>query len=189
VWDHRLPTAQDYTRVSEWYPNALDWTHGNYLGYQAESDSLLLVLRNLPMILEIDRATGAVLWALDGTSAGVGVRSFPHSVWPTEEGLLVFNQNESELGACAEAVALDGTPGTDDLSIGWTYQGDGCFSVYYVGNAQPLAGDRALVSFGSSGLLDEVDLATGQARWRLAVGASDWMLYAERVGDLGAVVP
>ena len=66
-----------------------------------------------------------------------------------------------------------------------SYDGGGCYSVYYLGNAQPLDEGRMLVAWGSSAVMDEVDMLSGERLWRLVYPQQTWLLYAERVARLG----
>lgn len=185
AWDHLAPQDGDRIEPSSEYMGAWSWSHGNYLRFSPETDTVQFILRNLAYVTEIDRGSGQAVWTLSpATSAGTAL-SFPHSVWTTDQGLMVFNQRDYIAEQCSGASLLEVDEPSGAVQETWRYDSEQCLSVYYTGNAQPLEDGRALVAFGSSGLLDEVDMATGQLHWRLAVESGWWLLYAERVAALG----
>ena len=185
AWDHLTPQDGDPVEPSSEYKGAFTWTHANFIRYDAGTDRIHFILRNLSYITELERSTGAQRWVLSPETGAGDSLYYPHSVWPIEDDLLVFNQRDYIHDACSEAVLLDHDGVSSTVTPTWTYGTETCKSVYYTGNAQPLEEGRALVSFGSSGVLDEVDMGTGALRWRLTSDLATWMLYAERVAALG----
>ncbi|MCK6506773.1 aryl-sulfate sulfotransferase [Myxococcota bacterium] len=184
VWDHYEASISDPMHLmSDEY--AWDWSHANFLRYSAETDEIHLTLRNINVATGIQRTSGEVLWALQ-SPVGVGdVLDFPHSVWPTDQGLMVFNQRDYNMGQCAQVLELAGAPADTSPDISWSYDGSACNGVYYVGNAQPLPDDHVLVSWGSSSVIEEVDRSGAAAPWRLAYPPQTWVLYVERLAGAG----
>lgn len=191
AWDHFEAIPGEVANESIDYPGSWDWSHGNFVHYDREADAVQLTLRELDAAVEVDRATGETAWIMadvGGDFRNTGTEPllrFPHSVVPLDGGLLVFNQGDGEAGECASAsiISVDEAQGTAQRS--WNYTSDACFFVNYLGNAEPLADGRVLVSFGIAGAIDEVDGATGETIWRLQVEAPAWILYVQRFDGFG----
>lgn len=184
VWDHYEASVSDPMHMMS-DGTAWDWSHANFLRYIPETDEIHLTLRNLNVATGIQRSSGEVLWSLRSPVGTGDVLDFPHSVWPTEQGLMVFNQRDYNSGQCAHVVELAGAPADTSPERSWTYEGSDCTGVYYVGNAQPLPDDRVLVSWGSSSVIEEVDRSGAEAPWRLVYPAQTWVLYVERLTGAG----
>jgi outer membrane protein assembly factor BamB len=189
AWDHLTPTAEDLPDMEIPGTIAWLWTHANYLRYVPETDSVQLILRNVDYITEIDRESGDQAWTISAATGAGTALSNPHSVWTTDAGLMVFNQRDFAAEECSGASLLVVDQPTGTVEERWSYESEQCLSVYYTGNAQPLAANRALVAFGSSSMVDEVDMATGQLHWRLSFASGWWLLYTERVEALGPPSP
>lgn len=191
VWDHVEPELRPDMWTSPKYPDALDWSHGNYLRYDRDSDTVHLTLREIDLAVAVDRTSGQTHWILgsqlgdyqDQTSDGV--LHFPHSAWPLGDDLLVFNQRDSFQGECAEAAILTLDDDRAQVERTWRYLSESCHQVSYLGNAQPLDQGRILVAFSTAGVLEEVDGETATARWRLTVDSPTWILYTERFLGFG----
>lgn len=184
VWDHFVPSADDsMEQIGDM--NTWDWSHGNFVRYLPETDEVHLTLRHLHAATAFERSSGEVLWTLRASPGGGAALDFPHSVWPTAQGLLVFNQRDYRAGECSAVVALDGAPAAKEPEVSWAYEGPTCNGVYYVGNAQPLPDDKVLVSWGSSSIIEEIGRTDAEASWRLVYPANTPVLYVERIGSAG----
>ncbi len=189
LYDHLQ--VEDPAAITGGGSDMVHWSHSNYLHYLPEDDRIQVTSRALNLAWNINRSDGSVDWLLndargDFTNGGsLQLMSWPHSVWPVEGGVLVFNQGIPELGGCSTAsrIGLDLVDWVATAS--WLYESDPCYQTDYLGNAQPLAGDHALVSFGKVGVMDEVDLASGELVMRWGLNTNEEFLYVEHSPTLG----
>lgn len=189
TWDHYTPSETDRIGAPAEGDDVREWSHGNFVELHPDTGQLDFTLRNLSVAGSVEAATGAQRWLLrGGPGTGVPLEN-PHSAWPTDEGLLVFDQADYEAGGCSRVKRLVGDLPAGQAEEVWSYDGEACFSVFYLGNAQVLAEGRMLVGWGSSGVVDEADLWTGAREWRLRWPAETWVLYVERVDTLGPPAP
>lgn len=140
-----------------------DWTHGNVLEFDAARQVYQVSLRNLSLILEIDRASGDVLWSFGGDGASVTVDAA--STAPTQQHgfellsddrLLVFDNGPIERAASAvREYQLDFGGGT--ASETWTHSLDPAIFGYALGDVAELPDGDVLIAWSSAGLLERVD--------------------------------
>ena len=140
-----------------------DWTHGNVLEFDETRQVYQVSLRNLSIILEIDRATGAVLWSFGGAGASVVVDAA--STAPTQQHgfeltsddrLLVFDNGPVERAASAvREYHLDLVDGT--ASETWSHSLDPAVFGYALGDVTELPDGDLLIAWSSAGLLERVD--------------------------------
>jgi hypothetical protein len=166
-WDH-LPMTADPETDTGFYPEGLDWIHCNGLAWAEDDDDYLMSSLSLGAVISIDRTSGDQNWVLGGdlnefTFVGGEMFEQVHSPEPHAGGLRVFsNRNgggdsgepifsqvldyELDVGA---RVARE----VDAVSLGRRY-----FS-YILGDSNALSDDHLLVSWGSAGVLTEVNAA------------------------------
>jgi hypothetical protein len=186
AFDHFRITDVDPAERSG--PN-VNWTHGNALALDADG-GLLVSFRNLDEITKIDAATGAVLWRLGGRrnqfawrNAAAPAFSRQHSVRAYAPGaLLVLDNVGDPADSRAERYVLDEARRTATLVQSY---GSAPPAVTQIGGSvQPLAGGRALVSFGTAGRVEEYDVA-GRVTWRIT-GNAGYVFRAQRIRSLYA---
>lgn len=190
IWDVLTPTSADLGGEAPEYPGARGWSHGNYLHLDRSTDQILTTMRDIDMAFAIDRKTGDVVWSMGGdhgelqASNGTPILKYPHSVWPTESGYAVFNQGWMADGDCSWAanVTIDLESGSADQV--WNYGSPTCNMTYYLGNTQPLSADRTLVSFGKTGVMDEVAMSSGYTVVRYGLDAPAEFLYVQHIGSV-----
>jgi hypothetical protein len=161
-------------------PECEDWSHVNSLAYVSSEDAYYITMTRPQAVVRIERATGAQTWVLTGTggdgdfsTTDVDLVDWPHSSQRVDAGLLIFNRRNRYLSeTCSEAVyvSLDEDAWTAEAT--WSYAGERCAQIGFLGNALQLAGGTTLVSWSHLGLLEEVD-AEGELVWQaeLALGA------------------
>jgi hypothetical protein len=169
-------------------PN-VNWTHGNSLDFDADGN-LLVSFRNLGEITKIDARTGAVIWRLGGnrnqfTFDGTPTPAFSrqHSVRANAPGALLLldnlgNPSESR----AEHYALDERARTARLIR--SHAAVPAVVTQIGGSVQRLPGGRTLVSFGTTGRVEEYD-AAGRVVWRIE-GNAGYVFRAQRIASLYA---
>lgn len=84
--------------------NAHDWTHGNGIVYDAATDTVLFSMRHQDWLVQIDRATGDVLWRFGQE----GDFSLPSGMWP-------FHQHSPQWQADGSFLLYDNGLGNPDL--------------------------------------------------------------------------
>ncbi|MFH1468377.1 MAG: aryl-sulfate sulfotransferase [Pseudomonadota bacterium] len=136
-----------------------DWSHADFLEWLPEQGLLLIVLRELQAIVAIDPWTGEQAWLLAEqcgdfvNEGGEPLLVNPHSVLPTADGLLIFNQGEHAVG-CSGAIELAFDPAAPTVSAIWSWEDPACLHTGFMGNAQPLPSGNRLVTM--EGLVREL---------------------------------
>lgn len=135
-----------------------DWTHGNAVVYDADSDTLLLSMRHQDWIVAIDHKTGDVLWRLgrDGDFAFEPGTYFHHQhspQWQPDGSLLLYdngvNNPDIALGAVhSRAVRYELDRVAMTATRLWSDDGEPII-VPYAGDADRLPGGRILVTDSS----------------------------------------
>lgn len=167
------------------------WSHSNFVHYLPDSDEVLITSREINIAWSINRSDGSVNWMLNdlrGDFENIGsspVTAHPHSVWPIDGGVVVFNQGQPDSASCATVSTIDLDQAEGTAEVTWTYASDPCYSTDYLGNAQPLADGHMLVSYGKVGVIDEIIEGTGEVVMRWGLSANQEMLYVEHAATLG----
>jgi hypothetical protein len=150
-----------------------DWTHANVLEYDPDRQVYQVGLRNLSLLLEVDRWSGEVLWSFGGEGARLQVAegsTAPQLQHGFErvgaDELLVFDNGTSERAASAvRRYTLDEAAGSATET--WTLAPDPPIYGYALGDVVDLGGGEVLVAWSSAGLLQRVD-AAGAVEFSLA---------------------
>jgi hypothetical protein len=87
--------------------NAHDWTHGNGLVYDAASDTVLFSMRHQDWLVQIDRATGDILWRF-GSEGDFALTS---GTWP-------YHQHSPQWQADGTFLLYDNGLGNPDVPDG-----------------------------------------------------------------------
>jgi hypothetical protein len=160
---------------TEYFEGAKDWTHANALSYNERTNSLLLSIRNLALLLEIDVDTGEVMRVLGGSSPeaydpGSIPFSYQHDPNWTDEGtiLMVSSAPRPDNGR-TETIAREYMvlPDSNQLREVWSYGTDLGEHATYHGGARALDNGNRLINFGSAGTVHEAT-ADGQTAWSVA---------------------
>ncbi len=174
VWDWTEPESGQEWEVS-FYSEGEDWTHGNAMSYSAERNSYLLSLGNLDTILEIDRATGAVISSFGAKgeysiASGSTVFDFQHSPTWTDDGhILLISRSGDE----SVAVEYELDQQSRQLNEVWTYgQGEGLYAVA-MGFVERMDNGNTLINFGSAGVIREVT-PEKEVVWEMQTGVGSF---------------
>ncbi len=166
----------------------VNWTHGNAIEIDAEGN-LLVSFRNLNEITKIDASTGAVVWRLGGLrnqfAMPAGTPSFAgqHSVRAVVPDRVVILDNVGDsLESRVEQWQIDDTGGIASLS--WSAGAVPQARTLIGGSVQPLTRGRILVSYGTSGRVEEYD-SLGAVQWRIQ-GNPGYVFRAQRIQSLYA---
>jgi len=190
-WD----TFDPETQGSE-FLDGEHWTHANSIDYDPVADAYLVGLRNFSSVLAVDRASGAVLWALGGIANQF---SFADSSEPTQEqhqfelvhpedGLLaspldivIFDNGTDARGwSRAVEVRLDLDAMTAQQT--WQYVRDPPLWTYIKGDVHRFDDGATQVVWATSGEIQDVT-AAGEVRWQLDTAIGNAVLYTERMAD------
>lgn len=174
AWNWSRPEETPWFHT-EYFEGAKDWTHANALSYNARTNSLLLSVRNLALLLEIDLDTGEVLRVLGGSSpeaydTGSTPFSYQHDPNWTDEGtiLMVSSAPRPDNGR-TETVAREYMvlPESNQLREVWSYGIDLGEHAKYHGGARALDNGNRLINFGSAGTVHEATI-DGQTAWSVS---------------------
>jgi hypothetical protein len=140
-------------------PTIEDWSHANGLSYDPINDAYFISIANLSVIAKIDRASGEMLWSIGNTtptfSTPGGLIENPHSVQGLPDGtVLVFNRH-FEACSSVDVISVDDASRTTKRIRSYTTPD--CLSVYFLGDAKVMPDGNLLISWSSSGRLEEVD--------------------------------
>jgi hypothetical protein len=175
--------------VSERTGSTVNWTHGNALDKDADGN-LLVSFRNLDEITKINISSGAVMWRMGGlrnqfTFPDVAGAPFSHQhgarvISPGRLILLDNLGNPSE--SRSEDYLVDESTHTARLSS--SYGSVPAVVTQIGGSVQGLPGGRTLVSFGTTGRVEEYD-ASGRMVWHIE-GNAGYVFRAQRITSLYA---
>lgn len=175
--------------VSERTGSSVNWTHGNALDKDADGN-LLVSFRNLDEITKINVSSGDVMWRMGGlrnqfTFSDLSGTAFSHQhgarvVSPGHLILLDNLGNPSE--SRSENYLVDESTRTARLAS--SYGSVPSVVTQIGGSVQSLPGGRTLVSFGTTGRVEEYD-AAGRMTWHID-GNAGYVFRAQRIQSLYA---
>lgn len=164
VWDWLVPGENAHTADPSIY-GGVDWTHGNALKYHEPANTWFLSLAHLQDVVTIDRTTRSPVATigLDGTQA-VPPFDLQHDPTQLENGnVLMFSTDPDTLHSGAIEYRDDGDQLTEVWRRGFDAHTD------YLGQATRLANGNTFVTYGSQGVMEEVD-PEGVVVWHGSTG-------------------
>lgn len=165
TWDH-LELRDQVIMHPVFYPQGIDWVHGNGLFYDEARGTILFSMAHIRTVVEFERGSGTVLrsfrgdidWTLDGDDYTVAEgERFRHQHDPhyDEDGnLVVFATDDASSHSGAHVYAIDET--TKTLREIWTHVPDPALQNIVLGQVQELANGNRLVAFPFVGVVQEV---------------------------------
>jgi hypothetical protein len=174
--------------ASERMGASVNWTHGNAIDIDADGN-LIVSFRNLGEITKIDVKTGTVIWRMGGLknqfafdSPGVPFAG-QHGARMSSPGHLILLDNVSNsVESRSKSYTVDEPTRTARLAI--SYGSVPGVVTQIGGSVQSLPGDRTLVSFGTTGRVEEYD-ASGRMTWHIE-GNAGYVFRAQRISSLYA---
>lgn len=171
IWDHLEPVPRANWTATQFYPQGLDWSHGNGLNWSPERQSYVVSFGNATVVFEIDDTTGAVLRQFGGAGGyryeGESTHMFhQHDAKLTPEGTLLVAETTPDPSGGSGAIeyAIDDDRGV--ISEIWSSGLDGTMRSKSLGQVIPLQNGNRLVSLGASGVIREVTLE-GDVVWQV----------------------
>jgi hypothetical protein len=185
-FDHFAITDVDATERTR---PTVNWTHGNAIDFDTDGN-LIVSFRNLGEVTKIDVGTGDVVWRFGGRRnefdlSGTPMPSFvgQHSARVYAPGAILLLDNIGDpTQSRAERYEIDERTRTARLvqSFGSTPS----VVTLIGGSVQALPRARTLVSYGTTGRVEEYD-ASGHVVWRIA-GNAGYVFRAQRIQSLYA---
>jgi hypothetical protein len=167
---------------------SVNWTHGNAIDVDADGN-LIASFRNLGEITKIDVKSGAVIWRMGGLrnqfafdSPGLPFAG-QHGARMSSPGHLILLDNVSNaVESRSKSYTFDEATRTARLAI--SYGSVPGVVTQIGGSVQSLPGDRTLVSFGTTGRVEEYD-SSGRMTWHIE-GNAGYVFRAQRISSLYA---
>lgn len=157
------------------HPEVEDWSHANWLKYVAEEDAYYLTMETPAAVVKVDRGTGETTWVLSGdvgdfsTTEGDALINYPHSAEPIDGGVNVFNRRDPRYAStCSSVDEIEMNHSAGEAQTVWTYEGDRCAQIGFLGNSLPITGGHTVVSWSSMGVLDELG-PEGDLLWQASL--------------------
>jgi hypothetical protein len=180
AWDH-------WTRAGAGVPsNEPNWVHGNGLDYDPVEDVYYLSMKALRGLAKIDRATGDVIWVMNGLlndfqHAGAPIQM--HHQFDVLDGSIVFFENGEPSRAYSRAVEVAFDEASLTSSEVWSYTADPPLYVYAKGDVHRFPDDITQVVWSSAGQIQDVD-AAGNVVWQLDLDFGLAMTFVQYVPSL-----
>ncbi|GDX83332.1 hypothetical protein LBMAG42_51430 [Deltaproteobacteria bacterium] len=148
---------------THFYPFGLDWTHCNGLAYEPEVGKYLVSMYELGSVTQVDAATGTTDWILGGEDGTLSIPAgetfnVAHSPEPVAGGLRLFNNRATEETPPHSRVLeyqIDEAAGSAALVESIALNGE--YFSFILGDSNALPDEHLLVSWGSLGMLTELD--------------------------------
>ena len=129
-----------------------EWCHSNALNYIPEEDVYYLSVLQFDSILKIDRATGTLLWVLNGDESDFTGTSWnlQHRFQLLDDSILLFSNGNSE----ALQYRLHGD--TWEAELIWSHRSAANTTTHTHGDVHRFDNDNTLITYSNAGLIDEV---------------------------------
>ena len=167
----------------------VNWTHGNALDLDADGN-VIVSFRSLNEISKIDAGSGAVIWRMGGRANQFTFLDTPLPAFSHQHGarlysgdtLLILDNLGNPTESRSERYVLDQISKTARLVQ--SYGSSPSVITQIGGSVQALPGERIIVSFGTTGRVEEYD-ATGRVTWHID-GNAGYVFRAQRIRSLYA---
>ena len=166
LWDWQDPEESDRTYDGDGTVTAADWSHGNGLRYDPDTDTYLLSLGNLGEIIEIARSNGTPtrIFGNHGYEVeGGDPIYFQHDPRLLDNGnLTMFRTDQTTAMVGAYEYAVDDANQT--LTPVWVYSPQ--IQSEFLGQVRRLDNGNTWVNFGEGGVVREVS-SSGETLWEV----------------------
>lgn len=174
TWD-----AMEVEKGTDWnlgfYPQGKDWTHANSLNYYPETDHYLISFNSIRLVLEIDRATGAVVRSFgDTTQFDDAYAVAEGDAWEHQHDVTFVGDDEIQMfgsaggrsGGLRYRIDAASQSLIQTQSVGFNLD----MSTFVLGQNITLANGNSLLNYATLSSLVEVDTA-GEVVWQLDNGS------------------
>jgi arylsulfotransferase ASST len=167
----------------------VNWTHGNALDLDADGN-LIVSFRSLNEITKIDAANGAVIWRMGGRANQFTFLDTPLPAFSHQHGARLYSGETllilDNLGDPTESRAerYEVNEVTRTARLVQSYGSSPGVITQIGGSVQAVTDGRTLVSFGTTGRVEEYD-AAGRLMWHID-GNAGYVFRAQRIRSLYA---
>jgi len=159
-----------------------DWTHGNAITVTDGGDKVLVNIRNLNRIYQIDVATKQTDWIMgDGGDFGAGLWDHCHDPqFLDDHHVLLFDNGLRRQPKFSRAIEIEFDPDAKTAEVVWEYRETPDFYSLALGSAQLQDSGNILITDGFNGRLVEVTREKEKA-WELLFEKYYWSYKAVTV--------
>ncbi len=159
-----------------------DWTHSNAITFNADASKVLLNVRNLNRMYQIDVATGQVDWIMgDGGDFGAGIWDHAHDPEVIDDHhILLFDNGLTRQPQFSRVIEIEFDATKKTASVVWEYRETPDFVSLALGSAHLQDDGNIFITDGMNGRLLEVT-QDKQKVWELKVGGGYWIYKAVAV--------
>lgn len=163
-----------------------EWTGGNAMDFDEERGVYTAGFRQLGALVEVERATGAVLRQFGGPSSDYSFEAdgdefkLQHQFEWSGDAALVFDNRSSSEDSRVMEYALEGGVATPV----WTHISDPPVWVFALGDVDRAADGSTFIDWAAAGILEDVD-AEGATRWTLSAELGTAFGFLDRVQGFG----
>ena len=156
-----------------------DWTHGNAITFNDEGTKVLVNIRNLNRIYQLDVATSETDWIMgDGGDFGEGLWSHCHDPQFLDDNhVLMFDNGLRREPEYSRVIEVEFDPQEKTAEIVWEYRETPDFYAFALGSAQLQDSGNTLVTDGVNGRLLEVTRDKEKV-WELLIKKYYWTYKA-----------
>ncbi|MFT5679497.1 MAG: hypothetical protein ACI8RZ_000401 [Myxococcota bacterium] len=166
-----------------------NWTHANALDYYPEEDAYYMAMKELHTMVKVDGTSGEVQWAFGGAgnqftfAEGTEPLSMHHQFHAySDNRLVVFENGEPSRGySKAREFELD-TKNMIATEV-WSYTREPSVYVFAKGDVERLDNGNTLVTWSSSGEIQEVT-PEGGVVWQVNTDLGSAITFIDRVESL-----
>lgn len=182
---------QVWSAWDTWDPSTFEgldpgnWTHGNALDYSAEDDTYYFGMKNLGSMVKIDRATGTVLWGINGmvneftyTDGSEGLEMC-HQFEVLDDHHILFFENGDQRGY-SEAVEVEVDIDARTATPIWRYNHSPNLMVYAKGDVHRLEDGNTEVVWSTAGEIQNVT-PDGEVTWQLNLDLGQVVTFVQMV--------
>lgn len=166
-----------------------NWTHANALDYYPDEDAYYMAMKQLHTMVKVDRSTGELDWAIGGEgnmfewAEGTEPLTMHHQFHAyADNRLVVFENGDPSRGySMAREFELD-TVNMTATEV-WSYVREPSVYVFAKGDVERLSNGNTLVTWSSSGEIQEVT-PDNEVVWQVNTDLGSAITFIDRVESL-----